>query len=307
MVLIVAISACTSSVSQTTTTAPRLPSTTSTQPTATTTTSTVTTTTRTEPTVISVAYGVNGSGRLRSMWHLEVFAYPDDASSENHPTEVMSDDFEMPADGRVLFEGSMTPGVAYEVRSFQRTCAESCEVLEPPTNGCATRVAALPGSDVRVTIVDSPGSGCEMVVDGATQDQPERTMALTLEQEGQQDCDPASPISGPGLTETLGTSTGAAVGWGLLWSQPPFPVGRLTKMVFRLTGEGAFDVKAIHDDGTMFGPQWGPNEHGSGNVSSYARPGNEWGMAFSFPNAGCWNIHFTIGGDTIDFWLPVED
>jgi hypothetical protein len=260
----------------------------------------------TDPTFVSVAYSLEGSPRPRSMRHIEVFFYPPDILIDHYPVEVLSEDYETPVDGRVFFGESVLPGT-YEVRSFQRTCGESCDVLEPPSEGCATRMEAAPDTEVRVIVVDRPGTECAVVVEGGQTGEPERSMALTLEPQGGTGCDPASPVVGSGLPETLGTSSGVSVGWGLLWAQPPIPVGLLTKMVFRVTGDGPTEIAAIHDDGTEMVPQWGPNEHGRGSVSSYGRPGREWGMAFSFPKGGCWTVRFIIGEDTIDFWLNVKE
>ena len=129
-------------------------------------------------------------------------------------------------------------------------------------------------------------------------------MELTQAPFGAPGCQPVSPYDRNALTEVFATSTGAAVAWGLLWERPPLRVNRQTKMVFRLTGTGEFNVVARHEDGTEILPSWGPNDHGS-DGSSYGRPGNEWGMAFTFPSGGCWNIHLTRGGDSADVWVHV--
>jgi hypothetical protein len=129
-------------------------------------------------------------------------------------------------------------------------------------------------------------------------------MKLTLQPHGGPGCQPESPYDASRLAETLATSTGEMVAWGLLWERPPMPIDEQIKMVFRLTGDGVFDVVARHQDGTEIVPNWGPNDHGT-DGSSYGRPGNEWGMAFTFPAPGCWNLHFTRGASTADVWLFV--
>jgi len=240
-----------------------------------------------------------------SVTHLELFRYfPDNPDA--FPLEVAVSNQVAPASETVLMEGAHRPGT-YELRSFQRPCGyAACRVPgylgSSPTDGCATRLTLEPGAWVRAVIDVTPGSGCTIDVEGGDAQAPEMTMDLTLREPGSTGCNPPSPVGAAG--ETLATSSGDAVAWGLLWEQPPLPVEREIKMVFRLTGEGDFQAVARHEDGTEIAPSWGPNDHGQG--SNYARAGNEWGMAFTFPRPGCWNLHLTRGSDTAEVWLIVS-
>jgi hypothetical protein len=44
-------------------------------------------------------------------------------------------------------------------------------------------------------------------------------------------------------------------------------------------------------------------KHGGSN---WARPGTEWGTAFKFPTAGCWDLHVTGGKTVGDVWVIIS-
>jgi len=159
---------------------------------------------------------------------------------------------------------------------------------------------------VRATIVADGENPCVIEADGAAVNAPVLSMDLTLEQPGGPGCEPESPRA-EYFSETIATSTGSMVGWGIIFGPRPIPVGLQTKMVFRLSGEGdGFSAVATHEDGTQIEPDWGPNDHGF-DGSNYGRPGHEWGYAFTFPQAGCWNITLPQGDETVETWFQVRD
>lgn len=299
--------ACTngSTASETSTTVPG-PSVTSgeaesTTPTTTTTTVTAQATPSTaapKPT-LAVRYEPAGFYTEGSVLHLELFRYFD--STDAFPLLVAEIDVPSPAEATTLIDAGREPGT-YELRSYQRACVGTCDTLTAPVDGCAVRLELPRGTTAEVTLRSTPDSPCNMEVSGAAADEPELGMGLTNQPIGTETCDPPSPFDD--RPEVLATSTGDAVAWGLLWERPPLIPGREVKMVFRLTGEGDFGVHAIHPDGTTIDPSWGPTNHGT-NASSYGRPGNEWGMAFTFPKSGCWNVQLTRGEDTADAWIQV--
>ena len=47
---------------------------------------------------------------------------------------------------------------------------------------------------------------------------------------------------------------------------------------------------------------WGPDRHLGSN---WNRPGAEWGTGFTFPVAGCWDLHATSDNAFGDVWLKI--
>ena len=88
-------------------------------------------------------------------------------------------------------------------------------------------------------------------------------------------------------------STGITL-FGLSFHGYPIPAGREAKLVWRMTGSGAFSLVAIGPQGQEVAPLWGPEAHPSSN---WKRPGDEWGTGLLFPEAGCWTVRATRGGD----------
>ena len=103
--------------------------------------------------------------------------------------------------------------------------------------------------------------------------------------------------SAGGPPEVRGTVTGGEL-WALLdGGQLPEPKGVQLKIVWRMTGTGELRLSATGPAGRTVQPDWGPQAHGGSN---WGRPGDEWGAGFTFPLAGCWNIHAVrdnIAGD----------
>jgi hypothetical protein len=89
------------------------------------------------------------------------------------------------------------------------------------------------------------------------------------------------------LPERQGTGDGATL-WALFFpTQPELTADQEIKVVWRMTGSGAFSISAAGPDGAVVKPVWGPEPHGS---STWTRPGDEWGTGWIFPVAGCWTI-----------------
>ena len=110
------------------------------------------------------------------------------------------------------------------------------------------------------------------------------------------------PPSGP---EVQGTATNAEL-WGLLESDSGVPplTGTEVKIVWRMTGSGNFTIVAVGPYGMKLPPSQGPDEH---PASSWSRPGDEWGTVFTFPMAGCWDLHATRDNAFGDVWLEIVD
>ncbi|MCH7586004.1 MAG: hypothetical protein IH941_12740 [Acidobacteria bacterium] len=257
---------------------------------------------------LTVEYSQNGLYTEGSQAHIEIIRYYTDSDQVPAAVEVL-DMLPAPSNGTEVLSVDLQAGV-YDVRSYQRPCVGSCDVMEPPSDGCAISIDVEAGALVDVSLLVRPGEACVLEADGAEVAPATRSMELTLLEHGAAQCDPPSPdvpwTRPDGLAEVLGIGFGEAVMWVLLWDDPPLGVRRQIKMVFRLTGAGPFDVVAIHDDGTELKPNWGP-DHRSPDESSYGRLGEEWGMQFFFTKTGCWNLHVTHGSDTINVWLRIQD
>jgi hypothetical protein len=50
----------------------------------------------------------------------------------------------------------------YVLRSFARPCDGNCSRLDPPTDGCATRISLRAGTSLRIRVVAPPGSRCRL-------------------------------------------------------------------------------------------------------------------------------------------------
>ena len=243
-------------------------------------------------------YEQNGFYMEGSLTHLELFRYFPD--SDDFPVPIAIIDQEAPPSGTVLIDDTLAPGT-YELRSYQRPCSGNCGILDSPSDGCATRFTLEAEAKVKAAVTVRPGTACPIEIVGTMVEAPVLNMGLTLQPPGASGCDPESPSDDGGL-EVLATSSGDTVAWGLVWP----PVDGRFKMVFRLTGEGDFDVVARHQDGTEIVSDWHLGD-GTTDGSSYGRPGPEWRMLFTLPAAGCWNIHFTRGDGAADVWLMVTD
>ena len=103
--------------------------------------------------------------------------------------------------------------------------------------------------------------------------------------------------------EIRGTSRDASL-WGLALGPGRVPphVGDELKIVWRMTGTGPLRVKFRAPDGSVRPLMFGPEPHA---VSSFDRPGDEWGTGFRFGAAGCWHIHLARADTSGDIWLDV--
>lgn len=122
---------------------------------------------------------------------------------------------------------------------------------------------------------------------------------------GKKNCQPASPMNTnvPGGPEVQGTATHAEL-WGLIMSSTGVPpkANSMVKIVWRMTGSGDFTIVALGPNGMKVPPSQGPTGHSG---SSWNRPGDEWGTVFTFPAAGCWNLHAARSNAFGDVWLNI--
>jgi hypothetical protein len=84
---------------------------------------------------------------------------------------------------------------------------------------------------------------------------------------------------------------------GAVWTDPARAVfsglvGQEVKIIWGMTGVGAFHVVALGPDADRVEPLWGPQRHSRGN---WIHPGAEWGTGFVLPSAGCWRLHVVRG------------
>jgi hypothetical protein len=103
---------------------------------------------------------------------------------------------------------------------------------------------------------------------------------------------PATAEFGPsgGFPERQGVGKGATLYALFFPTGPAIVAGTEIKVVWRMTGTGAFTIAATGPDTTKVTPVWGPEPHGG---STFERPGDEWGTGWSFPEPGCWTITAT--------------
>jgi hypothetical protein len=122
---------------------------------------------------------------------------------------------------------------------------------------------------------------------------------------GRNACQPPSPVHAgdgvPAAAEVEGTSSTAEL-WALLFTSP-IQAGVEVKIVWHMTGTGALGVATVGPKGISARMTAGPQEHGGSN---WDRPGDEWGTAFVFQVAGCWDVHADRGGTAGDVWLVVQ-
>lgn len=99
--------------------------------------------------------------------------------------------------------------------------------------------------------------------------------------------DQTSPLIGHGRLTMRGL---------VMTTQRTFHTGDSIKFVWRITGHGPARFSATGPAGTPLRPDWGPESHGT--ASNFSAPGDEWGMAFTFPAPGCWTINASRGRAT---------
>ena len=92
--------------------------------------------------------------------------------------------------------------------------------------------------------------------------------------------------------------------WALIGSTTGIPprANSYVKIVWRMTGSGTFSLVAAGPQGKQLQPGRGPEPH---DGSNWNRPGDEWGSFFTFPTAGCWDLHASRNGAYGDIWLNI--
>lgn len=87
-----------------------------------------------------------------------------------------------------------------------------------------------------------------------------------------------------------------------VWGPGDAEPRRGTKIVWRSTGEGAFSVNADGPGGAVIEPFF-QERHGGSN---WARPGDEWGTLWEFPEAGCWRFSVQRGNETAEISIEIR-
>lgn len=121
---------------------------------------------------------------------------------------------------------------------------------------------------------------------------------------GSAGCDPAAQFhdsQGGGLPET-GIDSARGSLWALFFGPLPATAGAEIKVVWRMTGSGAFTFHVTDEQGGEIPLAWGPEAHGS---STWSHPGDEVGTGIDFTHAGCWAIHVMRSRASGDLWLRV--
>jgi hypothetical protein len=92
--------------------------------------------------------------------------------------------------------------------------------------------------------------------------------------------------------------------WGLVMGpHVPPRLGDPLKIVWRVTGSGPLDVRLIRPDGRSGTLTFGPEPHA---VSTYHRPGDEWGTGYRFDQRGCWTITLSRAGTLAGIDVLIE-
>lgn len=110
-------------------------------------------------------------------------------------------------------------------------------------------------------------------------------------------CNPPSPVTPSNTSEVHGQASNGEL-WALVFNT--LHAKQEIKIVWRMTGTGDLHLIALGPQGQHLTPVWGPEAHGGSN---WNRPGAEWGAGFTFPVAGCWDIHATRDDNAGDVWL----
>lgn len=120
---------------------------------------------------------------------------------------------------------------------------------------------------------------------------------------GAPECHPPSPLdtSNIGFPEALATTPARDL-WSLFLGGVP-PVKAWGKIIW-MDGESFQDpiqIVALGPRGERLQPLF-LEKHENSN---WDRPGAEWGTAFNFPLAGCWDLHVTGGKTVGDVWVII--
>jgi hypothetical protein len=127
---------------------------------------------------------------------------------------------------------------------------------------------------------------------------PSPTPAIVL---GGDYCVPPSPRipNALGIIGTVvGTTSEGTQLFGLM--HPLIQVGMEAKIVIRMTGRGTLETYAEHTDKTRIAPRMVEQHTLSSN---FDMPGDEWGVFYTVPKAGCWRMHFDRESGSGDIWF----
>jgi len=131
--------------------------------------------------------------------------------------------------------------------------------------------------------------------------------ATTFAPSGQLGCAPPSPAN-PTTREARGTATAGDL-WARFFARLAgghsavlsSVIGKETKIVWRLLGNGDAEFTAVAPSGDELRPAWVSRHEGS----SWTRPGDEWGTGFVFSEIGCWQIRVQRVDVRGDLWVAV--
>jgi len=163
------------------------------------------------------------------------------------------------------------------------------------------RAACLVVVGVVAVVCSSPSTGAGHAVGS-----PSPSTAVYLGSLGSSGCTHAAafhewqPPQGGFPEVGLDTSRGSL--WTLFFNPVPPAAGKEIKVVWRMTGSGDFTFRISDTDGNTIPLTWGPEVHSGSN---WDHPGDEVGTGFTFPHAGCWNIHVARSDVSGDLWLEV--
>ena len=134
-------------------------------------------------------------------------------------------------------------------------------------------------------------------------------------------CDPDEFASGMPNPDAMAEPSGDIEVWGLFYpARPPDPGDPVTirpervwapeephsrfgtKVVWRATGDGEFEVSARGPSGRRVDPFF-LEEHAG---SQWDRPGGEWGSGWDFDEPGCWTFTVSRGLDTASITVEVR-
>jgi hypothetical protein len=122
-------------------------------------------------------------------------------------------------------------------------------------------------------------------------------------------CEPDSTVDEPLIgPEAQARSADQIEVWALIFfPMPPgepirMPVNTEIKIVWRVTGTGAFSIAAIGPAGRNIAPDLGPDIH---DGSNWKRPGDEWGTVWTFPEPGCWSFQIQRGDSTAQLTVDI--
>jgi hypothetical protein len=144
----------------------------------------------------------------------------------------------------------------------------------------------------------SPSSGA------AQKASPSSSSQVYLGSIGSAGCNPAAVFKGwqtPSGIPEVGLDSKDGSFWALFQAVPP-PAGKDLKVVWKMTGSGPFTFRVADAAGKTVALDWGPELHGGSN---WDHAGGEVGTGFTFPHAGCWNIHVSRSDVAGDLWLEV--